>query len=491
MFKSWRILSLTLIALLPVQSLFADAKSDYQASWSAREQKATTSAERIKLANDLMDKANETATGRKAGSGDSLAKSQHALESLRDSKRDDVMILCEKAYEFGSRQRDSYAAAARALGIIQILDPARRLDSLLKLQKMYDDVYQSTSSRNVGIAKGLAEVLLQVGDEKRRNLHKGAIQGTSEIAGEVAAIKAVNGIYSRGLEVIRAAMNAIRPYAAGNKAYQDFLKKSESVEQDLLAAQQKIADLAARAAEFDRNFKLQQMMQSRLAGNPRDTVSADKLVRLYINELDDPKAMEAVLPKASAAVQSTVALLKKPVSQLTAAEASTAAQWCNSVNDNPASPNLIAMNIRVRVYCDAFTQKAKSADAASAPIRQIMARISDDFAKAQIDDSQVKDLTQSYIAALAPPPPPPSPPPPPPQKDVEVVVTSNSTPSVSDSSPSVKPLPPLPTPPKNITPPPEPQRQLPRVKVASSVPAKEEDDPKYDTRPTIFDFGRD
>jgi hypothetical protein len=487
------------IALLAVAysapRILADAQSDYDRNWSAREKKATTPGERTKLATELMDAADDLILGKKTKK-DTLSKSQSAIEALRGAKRDEVMILCKKAYELGSKQREGYAPAARALGVIQLVDPAARLDSLVKLQKMYEDAYQTGSSKNVGIAKGFAAVLLQVSDEQWIQFQDRQAKGkaaSSPPAEQIAGIRAINMNYVRGLEVIRSAISAIKPYAGGNKAYQDFLNEAGEMEKDLAEGQKKMSEPLARAAELDRSVKNQQAFQARLAGNPKDTAAADRLVRLYLNELDDPKALEGALKQASPAVQWAVALMKKPVSQLTASEALTVAQWCDKNNDNPASPNHMAMDIRTKVYCDAFGKAAKGGDPGIVPVAQIAKRIDADLAKSQIGDEQARKLTAGYVAALEPRH----------ERSTAVAVgpaakeiketditpeapekrDGGETPAVVKEKPGAV----------QETPAPEEPRELTSIKVEAPAKVKEEpeSDAKRESRSSIFDFGRD
>src|SRR5690242_14598217 len=92
----------------------ADVKSDYDAKWGAREKKATIPGDRAKLANDLMDNVEEIVAGKKR-KRDSLDKAEAQIAALRGDRRDEVMLLSQKAYQLGAKQRESYAAAARAL----------------------------------------------------------------------------------------------------------------------------------------------------------------------------------------------------------------------------------------------------------------------------------------------------------------------------------------------------------------------------------------
>jgi hypothetical protein len=486
------------MAMAAPASADSAAQADYNRAWGTRERQAVTPAQRVKLANDLMaavDKAVHAKPARKkeGKSGDEGSE----VASLAGKKRDEVLLLCTKAYEIGTKQREGYPPAARALGVLQELDPAKRLDSLLKLEKMYEDVYQIAPAKNLGIAKGYAEVNLQVGQEQWLELQDTESSSKMSPVDQAAAIKGVSDHYVRGLSVIRDTISAISPYAKGNKTYESFLDSCEGVEKDLLDSQKIIAGQLAISAETTRNLKNLAFLQGRLKTSAADTPAADRIVRLYLNELDDPAAIETVIKRCSQAVRDVIALMKKPVRTLTAQQAFMVAQWCDKSNDNPESPNKVAMDIRAKVYCEAFEHAAGTkGDADWKQIDLVLHRISNDLTKSKVDAETVKGLCDSYIEALQPaapavtaavPPPSPSP------DATDVTAAKTGAPAAAGTDAAAPDKPEVaPVTAQTPAAPVEPEHALPSVKVESPKPGPaptESSDSKSGS--DIFDFGRD
>jgi hypothetical protein len=478
---AWLLASLVLIAPALVR---ADAQSDYERNWATKEKNARTSAERSRLANEMIKSVNGMISRRSKGGKDTIFELQKDLSSISGSQKDEIIFLCNKTYEIGSKQQDGYAPAARALGIIQSLDAEKRLDSLTKLRKMYDEVYRAGPSKNLGIAKGYAQVNLQLGDEQWDHVQDAQSKGKLPPAEYVSTMKAISANYNKGLEVIRSAMATIRPYAKGKRAYEDFLKSAEEVEKDLLASQKNVAAPLAAALDTERTLRNIASFQTRLANNASDTAAADRLVRLYINEMDDPAAVETVVAKASPAVKDIVALLKKPVSKLTAAQALSVAQWCEKSNDNPTSPNHVAMDVRTHVYCEAYLKVAKPKEADRQSVEATLKKVSQDMARAHVSEEQVRTMAAAYVEALAPPPavavaPVEAPAEKPEEKPAENPIEKPEKPE------RATPSKPLDTPEAKA-----PPARVAKIKV-EPPPAPREAEPRREATSTIFDFGQD
>jgi hypothetical protein len=481
-----------LVAVLETSS-FADAKDDYARVWGPKEKRAQIPADRTKLAEELMDAANKVIDGaRPRKRGTRIADQSDSLQSLKGDPREEVIILCTKAYEVGSKQREGYAPAARALGILQTLDPEKRLDSLIKLKKMYEDAYQIAPSKNLGIAKGFAAVNMQIGEEQWAQLQEAQAKGKVPPAEQAEKLKAIAASYNKGLEVIRSVISTIRPHAKGKKAYEDFLESAAALEKDLVDSQKNIQGPLALAAETDRMLKSVASLQARAKANPKETFSADRLVRLYMNELDDPASIETVIKQSSAEVKDVISLMKKRVGSLTAAQAKSVATWLDKANDNPNSTNRTAMNVRLTVYCEAYQKVAKPQDADWKQIDLTLKKVNTDLAKAQLDADKVKTLAAAYIEALEPPvtvavaPVEPEPAP------AEKEPGKNDPPETVATTPDpVKPPVATKTPPKQA--PVEVERPLASIKVEEPAPRETVAVERKSSGggSSIFDFGAD
>src|SRR5690242_6916087 len=109
--KWWMVSAMLAYAVALAPPLRGDVQADFDSRWAAKERRATVPSERVKLANDLIEAADDLALGRKKK--ESLAKAEDALAKLKGDRREEVKLLCHKAYQYGSKQRESYAAAAR------------------------------------------------------------------------------------------------------------------------------------------------------------------------------------------------------------------------------------------------------------------------------------------------------------------------------------------------------------------------------------------
>jgi hypothetical protein len=472
--RPWLLTSLVLVAPAFVR---ADPASDYQRNWTSKEKNARTPAERSRLANDIFKSVNGMISKRGKRDKESIFDMEKDLSSIREGQKEEILYLCNKTYEIGSKQQDGYAPAAKALFIIQSLDAGKRIDSLTRLRKMYEDAYRAGPSKNLGIAKGYAEVNLQLGDEQWDRVQADQAQGKVKPAEYVATMKAISTDYNKGLDVIRSAISTIRPYARGNKAYEDFLKSASDIEQDLIRGQKNIAAPLAAALDMDRTLKNIASFQTRLAHNASDTMAADRLVRLYLNEMDDPAAMETVVAKASPAVEQIVALLKKPVSKLSAREALSVAQWCEKSNDNPLSPNKTAMDLRTHVYCEAYLKVAKPTDSDRSSVEATLKKTSHDLAKARIDDDNVRTMAAAYVEALETP--------------LAVAIAPTETPAEKPAvKPAENPVTPTSTPTSvETTEPKAPPTRIAKIKI-EPPPAPRETETRREATSTIFDFGQ-
>ncbi len=121
----------------------------YRQHWLERERAATNEPTRIALAAEL-------------------------LEAARAAKDDAprAVLLCQRAYHFGAMQRASYAPAAEALELMAELEPARKIESLEKLSKLYQTAYHENTSANLGMGMGTADAMALVARERHRQLEQ-------------------------------------------------------------------------------------------------------------------------------------------------------------------------------------------------------------------------------------------------------------------------------------------------------------------------------
>lgn len=120
----------------------------YRAQWSKREFQAKDNASRVILAESLLN----------------------AARSGTENKRM-TLLLCDRAYLWGARQRSGYGTASQALKLMQKTDPAQRLDCLSRLRVLYEKAYGLNKTANIGLGKGLAKVQIQIAQEYLDRMH--------------------------------------------------------------------------------------------------------------------------------------------------------------------------------------------------------------------------------------------------------------------------------------------------------------------------------
>lgn len=139
-----------IVGLLLTFALFAEpsrqARDRYQAEWAEIEKQAVGEVKQMELAVRLYAAAQN--------------------EADRDMK----VILCEKAYEYGAKHRETYGSAGNALLTLQQIDPSRRLECLEKLAPLYNKAYYANANKNLGNGIGLATVTYQMAQQRINDL---------------------------------------------------------------------------------------------------------------------------------------------------------------------------------------------------------------------------------------------------------------------------------------------------------------------------------
>ena len=211
------------------------------------------------------------------------------------------------------------------------------MECLQGLERMYDAAYRADSIGNVGMAKGLADVRLQIG----RELWERVEGKKQKLDGETyeKELQGVKQCYGSAMGILTEALRTARSHMDGKQEMEMLVKEGEEIQAELEAELAVTNKGLVQAQEMLRTAKQKSLYVERLKKNPRDEAAADRLVRLYVNESGDVKGAGEYVGQASSKTQEAYGLLGKGAEKLTGTEALVLAGWLEKLDDNAESRN--------------------------------------------------------------------------------------------------------------------------------------------------------
>jgi hypothetical protein len=370
----------------------ADALQDYQQTWGRRELLAErgTPANRLRFVSSIWSAARVEA-GRLSGAvteAEGMISFDIRPEVISKRSTDDrqmLMLLCQKTFDFGSRQRETYTTAAAALDLMQQCDPSRQLECAVALERLYVQATKILTNPKPELLLRLAETRFAVAQFRMERINAltsssanvpgtpaattgpGATEPASPPAGGAAmltpeerlrALQDTNGNLAAALSSLTDAQRIARK---PDRAPADVA----AFEADARALRLGIAQLqiqVSAAVDRPRLERARLSLEQRLAEEPKDQLTADKLVQLFLNELPDPAGLAKVLPQASEKTRQAVALIDTPVATLAAADALMLGRYLEKIDDSPTSPAHGALTQHARACYNRYLSQAPDQD---------------------------------------------------------------------------------------------------------------------------------
>jgi formylglycine-generating enzyme required for sulfatase activity len=301
------------IVLSLAHPVWADAAGDYQGLFGEEENAAT-------------------AKGAK-GAPEFAAKLLDAAKSAGGQK-DLQALLCEKAYQFGTKAPAGYSAAAEAMKLLIGAggdNKAAAQDKLLKVSELRFAKSAKDDRKQAG--QELVDLLVSCGDERAE----------AKQPAEAAAL------YRRALTV------------------------ATSVQSDRA---QQIADKIKGLAAAQEGLKKIADLRARLERDPKNTVAREGLILAYLGELDDPnEAAKLVTPDVSEGLRTYVPLAAKKVEDLAEAVCLDLAEWYVAIAEKASPAGKGVLLGRAQACCERFLELHQAEDAGRIKGKMLLAKV--------------------------------------------------------------------------------------------------------------------
>jgi len=234
-----------------------------------------------------------------------------------------VALLCDKAYELGSKAPGGYATAAQAMEFLADQAPDRRVECLDKAAALRQRAYEMAKNPDKAkAAEDLFEVLLASADTKT----------------EARATSAAIGLCRRAMLLLGAVGQERKP-----------------------AVQGRIERLLAR----QRVEKQAEDLKAKLQAGPEGAASRKELVRLYLVELDDPVQAATFLDDScDESMRKYIPAVAKGVEDAPELACVELGNWYLGLADKAGPAGKGAMLARAYAYYDRFLTLHKTEDGA-------------------------------------------------------------------------------------------------------------------------------
>ncbi len=383
-------LTLMTAVLLSTWEVYAQTSVEqtYLQTWSARERGATSVAARRQLASDLI-----------------------AAASDAEQSNEMRLFICQRAYLLASRDRECYPLAAKALELMQQIDPATRLDALQKLRQLYQRAYEAGPSRYLGMGIGYADATVQVAEQRRQEIDARRSAGELPPADVITELAAVQREYSMAQRIVQRVLISARSLAdsmrtrnpSAHQQLVSFIERNEALARDIDAA---------IAATEDYQSQLQTLMEAIDAFNANRTpLRAERVAQLYLIHLDSPG--EAI-PYAELYLDAPrLALLKLAASSrkdITPEDALKLSQWYAQLANMAPLTHRPAMLIRAYNFLSRCNEGFASADARFATAQSTLAMLRQELASLNVEPQpltlRASDAGDEAVAVTPPAPTP-------------------------------------------------------------------------------------
>ncbi|MDH3583883.1 MAG: LamG domain-containing protein [Phycisphaerae bacterium] len=232
-----------------------------------------------------------------------------------------VALLCDKTYEFASRDVAGHGTAIAAMRLLADTVPERKISSLEAVIDLRRRAYRMARRGEAKIEAG--EVLLET------------ILGAAGAASAAGQMDGTIGFYRQALPLASA------------------LRSPEQLE-----IQQLLNEAVARQRTLRRAAELRAVLEAR----PNDREAGMALLRIHVVELDDPVgARRYTFLADDESWKTNVPLATRPVEQLPAAEALKMGEWYRGLADAAPRDSKARMLGRARDYYHRFLEQDEGA----------------------------------------------------------------------------------------------------------------------------------
>ncbi len=404
-------------------------EQNYAQRWAARERSATSVSARQQLTRELIQAA-------------SLSSEEQAMR----------LYLCQRAYAIGSRDRECFPLAAKALELMQQIDPSTRLDALQKLRQLYQRAYEAAPSRYLGMGVGLADATIQIAEQRRQELDARRSAGELQLAEVIDELSAIQREYQAAQRVMQRVLMQARSLAdstrgrnaAAHEQLAAFIERNQRLAREIDAA---IEGITVHQGEIRSLIEALEAFRSLSTA-----LRAERVAQLYLIHLDSPA--EAVPYAELYMEKEKLALLKlaaSPEKNLSAEDALKLAQWYMQIAQMAPPAHQPRMYIRAYNYLSHCNDGFTAGDERLAEARQTLATLQVRLMELGVEPQPLAlramgDRGEEPAVAAVPTPPAR------PSQD-EPTIIAGTTPADPGRTAAAEPMPPTATADRPVTPP--------------------------------------
>ncbi|MFP4054476.1 MAG: tetratricopeptide repeat protein [Phycisphaerae bacterium] len=288
---------------------------------------------------------------------DDLRLAEAMLKTARVTRKDPDMValLCENAYQLARKRPEGYDTAVDALDLLGASVPEKAETCQEKLVEIYQIRYRTARA------------------DARPKQGQRAIDALCELA----EMRVQNADYRRATASLRNALVIARVIRSGSKDEID-------ARLDELSAAEKMT----RQAEE---------LKKRLAADRNDTFARERLIELYLVDLDDPEeAGKYLTPSSDQALRTYIPLAARDPYTVGKDLQPQLAQWYLSLAEKEKDQSRLLMLRRARTYYEAWLDKHRRKDAERTKVEFELKKISDAIARLDATDAKAwKDLLKT------------------------------------------------------------------------------------------------
>ena len=278
-----------------------------------------------------------------ASPADDVALAKQMLKDARQARNQPALLvlLCEKAYELGSKDTTGHATAFAAMQLLAENVRDKHVEALQKCVALYQRTYATArGDARSKAGEALVEALAAVAT---------AQVDTGDLEGADATLKQAIAIATAIKSDSRAALKEQQASLAGRK----------QVEKELAA------------------------LKAKLEADPKDDDARKELIRLYLVELDNPaEAARFVDESIDEATRKYTPAAAKGVDEAPELACPELGAWYRSLADMGSSASAkAAMLLRARAYYERFLDLHKAEDLARTTAALTLKKIEDALAK--------------------------------------------------------------------------------------------------------------
>ncbi len=336
---------------------------------------------------------------------------QDLLQAANDQQRYQApyrLFTATRLYEMARLRREDYGFAAKALGVMEQLDPAHRKEILTKLLELYQKAYGANKATNLGMGMGTMEVHLRLAGEITRQINEKIANSNltpDQYANEVfEALLQIKMAQAIGAEV----MNRVRGYEQqllGKPDQESALAALRVFHDKLDEVIPRVLERVAALESYHRTCSEFARYKRQLADNAEHQAAAEKLVSLCLIELDDPhRALAYAKVGLNAQRQALLPLLDRPVRSVGPSQALAIGRWYQELAQEAQESSRPMMLASAKIYFEHHQAVAAPDDNdARQTSRLALAAIDAELPRLVSDEKKLASLLGARRDTLNPP----------------------------------------------------------------------------------------